>query len=83
MIVHFVLSIALAMILAVLLFMTAVGPGAAVAIGAVFGMVVYVINFYGFPEVFPWFAMARNWITIVSHIVFGVVLTAVYGRRPD
>jgi len=27
---------------------------------------------------FPWFAMARNWISIVSHIAFGLVLAWSY-----
>lgn len=48
--------------------------------GAVLGLGLYVVNFYGFTEIFPWFAMARNAISIVSHIAFGVVLGLSYRR---
>lgn len=36
------------------------------------------INFYGFTAIFPWFAMARNWVTVISHIVFGAVIALYY-----
>ena len=41
--------------------------------GAVFGLLLYVVNFYGFTAIFPWFAMAQNWVSIFSHIMFGVI----------
>ena len=41
---------------------------------ALVGLALYVVGFYGFTAIFPWFAMARNMITIVSHIAFGMVL---------
>ena len=47
--------------------------------GAVFGLVVYFVNFYGLTAFFPWFAMARNAISIFSHVIFGIVLAGVYG----
>jgi len=50
----------------------------AVVIGAVLGLVLYVVNFYGLTAIFPWFAMARNTISIVSHIAFGIVLGLAY-----
>lgn len=55
--------------------------------GAVFGLLIYFVNFYGMTAVFPWFAMARGGISIVAHVAFGVVLGAAYhvlsrgGRR--
>lgn len=78
MIVHFVLSIVLALVLAAILAAAGGGTGAAVAIGVVFGLVVYLVNFYGFTALFPWFENARNWITILSHLVFGAVLGGSY-----
>lgn len=48
------------------------------AAGAVFGLAIYIVDFYGLTAVFPWFAMARNWISIASHAAFGVVLAASY-----
>jgi hypothetical protein len=79
MIVHFVLSIALALAFAWAISLWHVSFGAALALGAGFGLLVYLVNFYPITAVlFPWFAMARNWITISSHIVFGIVLAWAY-----
>ncbi len=47
-------------------------------IGALLGLVLYVINFHVLTAVFPWFAAARGWITVVSHIVFGVTAAWTY-----
>src|SRR6266508_1466679 len=76
MVVHFVLSIALGFVFAWIA--SRMSLGAALIAGGIFGIVVYVVNFYGFTAVFPWFAMARNWISILSHVVFGVVLAYTY-----
>lgn len=58
----------------------------AVLAGAVFGLVaVYLVNFYGVaPMLFPWFAEARNWISLLAHVLFGAVLGGAYAglRRP-
>lgn len=78
MIVHFALSVALGLILAAILAAARVGTGLAVAIGVAFGLAVYVVNFYGFTAAFPWFENARNWITILSHAVFGGMAGGVY-----
>ena len=48
-------------------------------IGAGCGLVIYLVNFYPIANaLFPWFAMARNWISIFAHIVFGAVVGAAY-----
>jgi uncharacterized membrane protein YagU involved in acid resistance len=73
---HFVLSVLLAAIFA--LIATRLGMGGALAAGAGFGLVVYLVDFYAWTAVFSWFSNARNWITIVSHIVFGLVLAWAY-----
>ena len=78
MVVHFVLSVVLALVLAAGLAAMRAGAGAAIAVGAVFGLLVYAINFYGFTALFPWFENARNWITIASHLVFGSVAGGSY-----
>ncbi len=70
--VHFTLAIIFAFILALVVAHT--GAGTAVIVGAAFGIVLYVINFYGFTALFPWFAMARNILSLVLHAVFGAVL---------
>lgn len=68
--VHFVLSIVLAVVLAWIV--RGRPMGTALIIGGVFGLAVYLFNFYGMTAVFPWFAMARNWISIFAHVVFGL-----------
>jgi hypothetical protein len=47
----------------------------ALLLGITFGIVLYLVNLYGFTLIFPWFTHARGWITLVTHVVFGVSLT--------
>ncbi|MEO6155009.1 MAG: hypothetical protein ABIP16_04710 [Thermomonas sp.] len=54
------------------------GQGPAIVIGGVFGLIVYVVNFYGMTAMFPWFEMARGWISIFAHLMYGAVLGGVY-----
>lgn len=72
--VHFFLSVVLGIIFAFLSDRAGLSLGPAVLAGLVFGLVVYFVNFYGMTAVFPWFAMARNAISIFAHGVFGLVL---------
>ena len=74
MIIHFILSFILAAIYALLLTRFSRGIVAALIVGALFGLAVYLINFFVLTAVFPWFAGARTWITLISHIVFGMIL---------
>lgn len=76
MVIHFILSIIFAVILAFII--QRFSLGLAILIGAIFGLLLYFINFYGFTAVFPWFAMARNAISIFSHIVFGAAAAWIY-----
>ena len=81
-IIHFALSIVYALVFAFI----AKGRSRLTdtMLGAAFGLVVYLVNFYGFTYLFPWFAEARHWATIVSHVAFGAVLGyvyAVYAKR--
>ena len=46
--------------------------------GGAFGLCLYGINMYGFTIVFPWFEAARDWITLVTHVVFGVAVAGAY-----
>ncbi|MGK9168696.1 hypothetical protein KXR53_20450 [Inquilinus limosus] len=75
MIVHFVLSIVYGFILGLIIGARSMSTGIAALVGLAFGLALYLINFYGFAAVaFPWFAMARNWMSILAHLVFGGVL---------
>ncbi|MBO27250.1 MAG: hypothetical protein CML61_00610 [Rhodobacteraceae bacterium] len=78
-IVHFVLSVILAVIFVLIVSRMTLGTGALIGIGVVYGIVVYLVNFYGMTAIYPWFATARNAITFSSHIVFGAVLGWSYG----
>lgn len=62
----------------VALVLARLGTGAALAVGAAFGLVLYLVNLYAFTAVFPWFAMARNWVSIFAHIVLGVATAWAY-----
>ena len=72
--IHFSLSFAYALIPTHLASQLRSGP--ALLAGAIYGLTIYVVNMYGFTLLFPWFAAARGWVTLVTHIVFGVALAA-------
>lgn len=74
--VHLPLSVVFTLILAWII--ARFDMGVAVLIGAVFGLILYLVNFYGFTAIFPWFAMARNWVSIFSHIMFGIIAAIAY-----
>jgi len=74
--IHFTLSVIYSMILAG--FIVRRSFGVSIFIGLEFGFILFGINMYGFTLVFPWFEEARDWITLVAHVVFGVVAAAVY-----
>lgn len=48
--------------------------------GAVFGVVIYFINFHGFTALFPWFAEVRGIGSIAGHLAYGVVLAFAYKK---
>jgi hypothetical protein len=76
MMLHFVLSIIYSFIIA-----EAVqrgGMGFAVAIGALAGLVIYLLNFCVFTEAFPWPAMARNWVSLTGHVLYELVVGWAY-----
>lgn len=85
MLIHFPLSIVFGIILGWAISHWRMGLMAAIAAGTIFGLIIYFVDFYIFTAIFPWFAMARNMITIVSHAVFGLVLGWVYHAiaKPD
>lgn len=77
MMIHMALSAVLGVLGACLLRGAGIGRG--LVLGAVFGLAIYVLNFYVIaPFAFPWFVMARNWISAFSHIMFGVVFGMAY-----
>lgn len=80
--VHYALGIVFAMILAAI--MTPLNldtaPTKALATGAAFGLVLYLVNFYGMVAFFPWLAELRGWATLAAHLVFGGVAALLYWK---
>jgi uncharacterized membrane protein YagU involved in acid resistance len=79
MVVHFALSIVYGLIGAWLVHrFDAMG---ALMVGAAFGLAIYIVNFYLVaPVAFPWFEMARNWVSVFAHVMFGAALGLAYVR---
>ena len=76
--IHLVLSILLGLAFGWLHSLLRMTLPTALMIGAVFGLVLYFVNFYMFTAAFPWFAMARGAISIFAHAMFGVALGWAY-----
>ena len=74
--VDFSLSIAYGLTLSVLI--SRLSTPLSLLAGAAFGLFLYAINMYGFTFIYPWFAAARDWITATTHVVFGLVIVAIY-----
>lgn len=71
-ILHLILSVIYAIILALIISAAKTSFWVSILIGAVFGYLLYLVNFYVFTGVFPWFAEARNWVSVFTHIIFGI-----------
>jgi hypothetical protein len=79
---HYGLGIVFGLILAALmtpLHLDASLPRA-LAAGAVFGLLLHFVNFYGMVAFFPWFEELRGVATLIADIVFGVVAAFIYWR---
>jgi len=74
--IHFLLSVVYALIAAH--WVSRLRNGPALFAGALYGLALYVVNLYGFTLLFPWFAGVRDWITLLTHLVFGAALAAGY-----
>jgi hypothetical protein len=80
-IVHFALTFLYASLLLVLVRRSSRAAG--IAIGALFGLALYVVNLHGFAVLFPWFADVRGLEQLISHALFGVTVALVYAAlRP-
>jgi len=49
-------------------------------IGASFGVMLYLFNFHGMVQFFPWFAELRGWATLIAHLVFGITASLLYWK---
>jgi hypothetical protein len=75
-VVHLVLSVLFAAILAIIIHRWGLIVG--VVGGAIFGLALYGINFYTFSFFFPWFFVFKSWMMLASHVVFGVFAGGIY-----
>jgi hypothetical protein len=67
---HAALSVAYAIVLCRM--EDEVSPPESIAVGALMGFAIYLVNFYLFSLIFPWFVSARGVVTIVAHLAYGV-----------
>lgn len=49
-------------------------------LGALFGLLLYAVNFHALTSFFPWFRELRGWSTLVAHLVFGTAAAGLYAR---
>ena len=75
-VIHFVLSLVYGSLLALAVHRMLMETG--MIASAVFGLLLYIVNFYVMTAVFPWFADGRTWVSVVAHIAFGVGTAAFY-----
>lgn len=79
---HYVLGIVLALILSTVIvsFHFDSSAGMALLVGAIFGLLVYLFNFYGMVRFFSWFSEMRGWAAIAGHAIFGMVVASMYWK---
>lgn len=86
-VVHYALGILFGMVFAALLASFRLDSSAitVLAAGAVFGVMIYLFDFYGMGRLFPWFANMRGAEALMAHVIFGIVTAATYWklRRPE
>jgi len=77
---HYVLGIIFALVLAAIIapFHFDSSAGMLTLVGAVFGLALYLINFYGMVNFFPWFVEMRGWAALATHLIFGIVAALMY-----
>lgn len=46
--------------------------------GALFGLAIYVINYYTLAVFFPWYSLVRSWLVLVFHVFFGATAGGLY-----
>jgi len=55
-------------------------PGMSLVVGAIFGLLLYLFNFYGMVTLFPWFAAIRGWPAVIAHLIFGISIAILYWK---
>ncbi|WP_019141861.1 hypothetical protein [Noviherbaspirillum massiliense] len=81
-VIHYVLGIVFGMILAAIIapFHLDSSPAMVLLVGAAYGLVLYLVNFYGMARIFTWFADVRGWPALIAHLIFGMVAAGMYWK---
>lgn len=81
-VIHYILGTVLGALLAAIIapFRFDSSTGMSLLIGAAFGWLLYLFNFYVMVGAFSWFIPLRGWPTLVAHLIFGMVAAVVYRR---
>ncbi len=74
--VHMTLSLFYTLILAFIIHRWGLVVG--IVGGALFGIAIYLINYYTFTTFFPWFYPLRSWLVLAAHVFFGATAGGVY-----
>lgn len=79
-VVHYLLGIFFGCVLAALVapFHLDSSLALVLAVGALFGVGLYLFNFYVIAGVLTWFEELRGWTTLLGHMVFGIVAAGIY-----
>jgi hypothetical protein len=79
---HYVIGVALGMLLGAIIapFHLDSSAGMVLLAGAIFGLLIYLVNFYIVVAAFPWFAAMRGWSTAVAHLIFGMTAAITYWK---
>lgn len=79
---HYVLGAVFAAVLALIIESMHLehSPGAALFAGALFGLLLYLFNFYVMSGLFSWFAELRSWAAVMGHLLFGMIAAGMYLR---
>jgi hypothetical protein len=84
---HYVLGIIFGTVLAAIIapFHFDSSAGMVLLTGAVFGLVLYLLNFYGMVRFFPWFTDMRGTAMLAAHLIFGMAAAFIYWtlERPN
>jgi len=77
---HYVLGVVFGVLLAFVIagFRYESNTGMLEFIGAMFGTLLYLVNFHVMSLFFPWMADLRGWSTFIGHLVFGLVVVITY-----
>jgi hypothetical protein len=79
---HYVLGVAFGLLLAEVLGLLPRAHAALTdaALGALFGLLLYVLNFHVLTAAAPWFVELRGAGTLAAHLAFGIVAALLYRR---